>query len=85
MEPIRFRLQELVAEPGQNIKFQKSFDNWPLTATSVVLQRPIRLRLSEIYSSPIVKGGAAYPCRLDAGVGRCRCPGTAKDELSQND
>lgn len=32
MEPMRFRLQELVVEPGQNIKFQKSFDNWPPTA-----------------------------------------------------
>jgi predicted Zn finger-like uncharacterized protein len=37
MEPIRFRLRELVLEPGQNIKFQKSFDNWPPTAPSVVL------------------------------------------------
>jgi predicted Zn finger-like uncharacterized protein len=38
MEPILFRLRERVAEPGQNIKFQKSFDNWPLTAKSFVLR-----------------------------------------------
>jgi hypothetical protein len=38
MEPILFRLQERVAEPGQNIKFQKSFDNWPQTAKSFVLR-----------------------------------------------
>jgi predicted Zn finger-like uncharacterized protein len=37
MEPLRFRLQELVAEPGQNINFKKSFDNWPSDATSAVL------------------------------------------------
>lgn len=37
MEPIRFRLKERVAQPGQNIKFQKSFDNWPITAKSFVL------------------------------------------------
>jgi predicted Zn finger-like uncharacterized protein len=37
MEPLRFRLQELVAEPGQNINFKKSFDNWPPDATSAVL------------------------------------------------
>lgn len=37
MEPILFRLRERVAEPGQNIKFQKSFDNWPITAKSFVL------------------------------------------------
>ena len=37
LEPILFRLREQVAEPGQNIKFQKSFDNWPPTATSFVL------------------------------------------------
>ena len=37
MEPLRFRLQELVAEPGQNINFKKSFDNWPADATSAVL------------------------------------------------
>jgi predicted Zn finger-like uncharacterized protein len=37
MEPLRFRLPELVAEPGQNIKFQKSFDNWPATAPNFVL------------------------------------------------
>ena len=37
MEPMRFRLQELVVEPGQNIKFQKSFDNWPATAPNFVL------------------------------------------------
>ncbi len=38
MEPILFRLRERVAEPGQNIKFQKSFDNWPATAKSFVLR-----------------------------------------------
>jgi hypothetical protein len=38
MAPMLFRLQERVAEPGQNIKFQKSFDNWPETAKSFVLQ-----------------------------------------------
>ncbi len=37
MEPILFRLPEQVAEPGQNIKFRKSFDNWPPQATSFVL------------------------------------------------
>ncbi|MGH6892250.1 MAG: hypothetical protein ACREEP_08350 [Dongiaceae bacterium] len=37
MEPIQFRLREQVAQPGQNIKFQKSFDNWPPLATSFVL------------------------------------------------
>jgi predicted Zn finger-like uncharacterized protein len=37
MEPLRFRLQELVVEPGQNINFKKSFDNWPPDATSAVL------------------------------------------------
>ncbi len=37
MEPMRFRLQELVLEPGQNINFKKSFDNWPSNAASAVL------------------------------------------------
>lgn len=37
MEPMRFRLQELVLEPGQNINFKKSFDNWPPNAVSAVL------------------------------------------------
>lgn len=37
MEPLRFRLQELVVEPGQNINFKKSFDNWPPGAASAVL------------------------------------------------
>jgi predicted Zn finger-like uncharacterized protein len=37
MEPILFRVPERVIEPGQNIKFQKSFDNWPRTATSFLL------------------------------------------------
>lgn len=37
LEPLRFRLEELVVEPGQNIKFQKSFDNWPPTAPNFVL------------------------------------------------
>ncbi len=37
MEPILFRLHEQAALPGQNIKFQKSFDNWPQNATSFVL------------------------------------------------
>lgn len=38
LEPILFRLRERVAEPGQNIKFQKSFDNWPAAAPSFVLR-----------------------------------------------
>ena len=38
LEPILFRLRERVAEPGQNIKFQKSFDNWPANAKSFVLR-----------------------------------------------
>jgi predicted Zn finger-like uncharacterized protein len=37
LEPLRFRLRELVVEPGQNIKFQKSFDNWPSAAPNFVL------------------------------------------------
>ncbi|HNB28394.1 MAG TPA: hypothetical protein PLR41_15620 [Alphaproteobacteria bacterium] len=37
LEPIRFRLRERVAQPGQNIKFQKSFDNWPISAKGFVL------------------------------------------------
>jgi predicted Zn finger-like uncharacterized protein len=37
MEPLRFRLRELVVEPGQNINFRKSFDNWPPDAASAVL------------------------------------------------
>ena len=37
LEPIRFRLRERVAQPGQNIKFQKSFDNWPISAKSFIL------------------------------------------------
>jgi predicted Zn finger-like uncharacterized protein len=37
MEPIQFRLRERVAQPGQNIKFQKSFDNWPTAAKSFQL------------------------------------------------
>lgn len=37
MEPMRFRLQELTVEPGQNINFKKSFDNWPPNAASAVL------------------------------------------------
>jgi predicted Zn finger-like uncharacterized protein len=37
MDPLRFRLRELVVEPGQNINFKKSFDNWPPDATSAVL------------------------------------------------
>jgi predicted Zn finger-like uncharacterized protein len=37
MEPLRFRLRELVLEPGQNINFKKSFDNWPPNAASAVL------------------------------------------------
>ncbi|MEZ5832747.1 MAG: zinc-ribbon domain-containing protein [Dongiaceae bacterium] len=32
MEPIKFRLQETKIEPGQNIKFLKSFENWPPSA-----------------------------------------------------
>lgn len=38
LEPIRFRLPEQVAEPGQNIKFQKSVDNWPAAAKSFELR-----------------------------------------------
>ena len=37
LEPLRFRLREAVVEPGQNINFKKSFDNWPPDATSAVL------------------------------------------------
>ncbi len=37
MEPMRFRLQELTVEPGQNVNFKKSFDNWPPNAASAVL------------------------------------------------
>lgn len=37
MEPILFRVRERTIEPGQNIKFQKSFDNWPPKATSFLL------------------------------------------------
>jgi hypothetical protein len=37
LEPIRFRLPEQVVQPGQNIKFQKSFENWPPTAPNFVL------------------------------------------------
>ena len=37
LAPMRFRLQELVIAPGQNINFRKSFDNWPATAPSAVL------------------------------------------------
>jgi predicted Zn finger-like uncharacterized protein len=37
LEPLRFRLHERVVQPGQNIKFQKSFDNWPPTAPNFVL------------------------------------------------
>lgn len=37
LEPLRFRLHEDVVQPGQNIKFQKSFDNWPSTAPNFVL------------------------------------------------
>jgi predicted Zn finger-like uncharacterized protein len=37
MEPMRFRLQELMIAPGQNINFRKSFDNWPKAAPSAEL------------------------------------------------
>lgn len=37
MEPLRFRLPELVLEPGQNVNFKKTFDNWPPNAASAVL------------------------------------------------
>ncbi|HET6620494.1 MAG TPA: DUF3426 domain-containing protein [Dongiaceae bacterium] len=37
LEPLEFRLHEQVVQPGQNIKFQKSFDNWPPTAPNFVL------------------------------------------------
>ncbi|WP_284735968.1 hypothetical protein [Dongia deserti] len=32
LEPLEFRLAETQIEPGQNIKFLKSFDNWPAGA-----------------------------------------------------
>jgi predicted Zn finger-like uncharacterized protein len=38
LEPFLFRLKETVAQPGQNIKFQKSFDNWPTVATGFVIE-----------------------------------------------
>ena len=37
LAPMRFRLQELVIAPGQNINFRKSFDNWPAGAPSATL------------------------------------------------
>lgn len=37
LEPLRFRLPEAVVQPGQNIKFQKSFDNWPPAAPNFEL------------------------------------------------
>ena len=33
-----FRLQENVIEPGQNIKFRKSFEDWPPTAPNFELR-----------------------------------------------
>lgn len=38
MEPLAFRLQERVIEPGQNIKFRKSFEDWPPTAPNFELR-----------------------------------------------
>jgi predicted Zn finger-like uncharacterized protein len=38
MEPMAFRLQENVIEPGQNIKFRKSFEGWPPTAPNFELR-----------------------------------------------
>jgi predicted Zn finger-like uncharacterized protein len=38
MQPMRFRLAESVVEPGQNIKFRKSFEDWPSTATEFMLE-----------------------------------------------
>ena len=34
LEPKKFRLREQVVEPGQNIKFQITFENWPLSPAS---------------------------------------------------
>lgn len=38
MEPLAFRLEERVIEPGQNIKFRKSFEDWPSTAPNFELR-----------------------------------------------
>ncbi len=38
MEPMAFRLPESVIEPGQNIKFRKSFEDWPPTAPNFELR-----------------------------------------------
>lgn len=38
MPPLTFRLAESVIEPGQNIKFRKSFEDWPPTAPNFELR-----------------------------------------------
>jgi predicted Zn finger-like uncharacterized protein len=38
LEPLAFRLEERVIEPGQNIKFRKSFEDWPSTAPEFELR-----------------------------------------------
>jgi len=38
MEPLAFRLAERVIEPGQNIKFRKSFEDWPSGAPNFELR-----------------------------------------------
>ena len=38
LEPMEFRLRESVIEPGQNIKFRKSFEDWPPTAPNFELR-----------------------------------------------
>jgi hypothetical protein len=38
LEPMEFRLRESVIEPGQNIKFRKSFEDWPSAAPNFELR-----------------------------------------------
>jgi predicted Zn finger-like uncharacterized protein len=38
LEPMEFRLEEPVIAPGQNIKFRKSFEDWPPTAPNFELR-----------------------------------------------
>ena len=38
LEPLEFRLEERVIEPGQNIKFRKSFEDWPQAAPNFELR-----------------------------------------------
>ena len=38
MEPLSFRLAERVIDPGQNIKFRKSFEDWPSGAPNFELR-----------------------------------------------